>query len=166
MPVIRDDEHTDIVWSRVDAVVSLILENSRYLESKRNGELNEKVMEKFDVSERTAQRYVAMAKREVRRIGKENKEKAFLRAIRDREYLLGKTKKHDAKLALEIMKDRDKLFGLYSENVNHSGALTVKNVDMSRFTDLGLQRIAAGEPVEKVMLDPACILQNTGGADE
>ncbi len=152
-----DDEHTDIVWSRIDGIITLILENDRYLQSKRNKELVTIICDKYGVAERTAHRYLSIAKREIRKIGKEQKEKAFVKAIRDREYLLAKTKKEDPKLALEIMKDRDKLQGLYVEKVEHSGEITQRNVDLSRFTEHGLERIKRGDPVEEVLMDPEAV---------
>ncbi len=162
MPAIND-KHTDVVWSRVDAVVALILENARYMESKRNKELTKMVVKQFNVSERTAQRYITLAKKEVRKIGKEKRERAFEKAIKDREYLIAKIRQssmRDYRLELEIMRDRDKLYGLYAENVNHSGTLMVKNIDMSQFTDYGLELLANGEPVEKVLLDPKALKQS------
>jgi len=121
-----EEAYTDIVWSRVDSIIVLILDNERYMQSKRTKELVQIVMEKFAVKERTAYRYLSIAKREIRKIGKEKREKAFLKAIRDREYLLAKTKNTDYKLALEIMKDRDKLYGLYVDEIHHSGAIENK----------------------------------------
>jgi hypothetical protein len=159
MPKIKEG-HTDIVWSRVDAVVLLILGNPRYMETKRNIELTNLVVEQFNVSKRTAERYISLAKREVRKIGKEKKEKAFLKAIRDREYLITQIRKssiRDFRIELEVMKDRDKLYGLYSDNINHSGIVTVKNIDMSQFTDYGLEMLANGIPIEKVMLEPKAL---------
>lgn len=163
-----ENGHTDIVWSRIDSVVSLILENDKYLQSKRNKELVETVMKKFDASERTASRYVAEAKLEIRKIGKANKHKAFVKAIRDREFLLQKAKgiknkagnfaeKPDYKLALEILKDRDKLNGLYVDEVKQSGELTMKNVDMSKFTEYGLERLKRGDMIEEVLMDPKSV---------
>lgn len=175
MPALKNDMgekiengHTDIIWARIDSVVALILENDKYLQSKRNAELVETVMKKFEVAERTAHRYVAEAKSEVRKIGKANKQKAFVKAIRDREFLLQKakgvrdktgklTEKPDYKLALEIVKDRDKLHGLYVDEIKQSGELTMKNVDMSKFTEYGLERLKRGDTIEEVLMDPKSI---------
>lgn len=169
MPNLRNEsEHTDIVWSRIDAVVNLILENDKYFQAKRNGELVEIIMQKYDVKQRQAQKYVAEAKKEVRRIGKADKNKAFVKAIRDREFLLQKakgvknaqgnyTEKPDYKLALEIVKDRDKLNGLYVDEVKQTGEITMKNIDMSKFTEHGLERLKRGDKVEEVLMDPKSV---------
>jgi len=174
MPALRNDmgesvnqekEHSDIVWARIDSVVTLILENARYMHSKRNGELTQIVMKNFSLQERQSKYYVSEAKKEIRRIGVADKKKAFVRAIQDREFLLQKAKgtkkenkvveKPDYKLALEIVKDRDKLFGLYVEETK--GEMTIKNVDMSKFTEYGLERLKRGDNIEDVLMDPKAV---------
>lgn len=170
MPRLTEDKegHTDIVWSRIDAVIGLILENDKYLQSKRNPELVETVMNKFNIAQRMAEYYVSEAKKEIRKIGKADKLKAFAKAIRDREFLLQKakglkdktgrfTEKPDYKLALEILKDRDKLFGLYVDEVKQTGEVTMKNIDMSKFTEHGLERLKRGDKVEEVLMDPKSV---------
>ena len=144
MPKLKNDaEHTEMVWSRVDSVVNLILENDRYLQSKRNGELTQLVVKQFNVSERNAQRYIGEAKKEIRRVGIKEKEKAFVRAIRDREFLYSKAKTGlDFKLALEIVKDRDKLCGLYVDEVSVKGE--IKTIpDLSGLTIEELKALAS-----------------------
>lgn len=161
MPKI-EKEHTDIVWARVDAVAVLILENERYLQSKRNKELSEIVSKKFDCDERTAQRYIAEAKREIRKVGTKNRENAFIKAIRDREFLITKAKgvkddkgkfviNPDYKLLLEILKDIAKLNGLYIDEIKHSGEIAIRGVDFSKLPEHALQRIASGEDPAKVL---------------
>jgi hypothetical protein len=134
--------HTESFWARVDAVVNLLLENDRYLQSKRNSELVQIVMQRFSVEERMAQNYISEAKKVTRKIAEDNKSKAFIKAVNDREYLFQKAKAPfkddtgkiigipDYKLALDIIKDRDRLFGLYEENINIKGTVTNK-VDLS-----------------------------------
>ena len=164
----NETEHTDLIWSRIDAVVNLILENDKYYQAKRNKELVDTVMKKFEVAERTARRYVAEAKKEVRRVGSADKKKAFVKAMRDREFLLQKAKglkdpkggfseKPDYKLALEIVKDRDKLHGLYVDEIKQTGEMTMKNIDMSKFTEHGLERLKRGDKVEEVLMDPKSV---------
>lgn len=138
----NNEGHTHAFWARVDSVVNLLLENDRYLQAKRNAELVLIVIERFGVEERMAQTYISEAKKVTRKIADENKNKAFVKAVNDREYLFQKAKapfKDDAgkiigapdyKLALDIIKDRDKLFGLYEENINIKGTVTNK-VDLS-----------------------------------
>jgi hypothetical protein len=149
----NEDQHTPIVWTRVDAVVNLILENDRYMQSKRNPELTKSVMDKFGLAERTAHRYISEAKKEIRRLGQRDKQKAFERAMHDRESLLQKAKngvkdeknrfvlKPDLKLALDVIKDRDKLNGLYVDQIEHSGTIDLTSFNVSSLTDDQLQRL-------------------------
>lgn len=153
-----------IIWSRVDAVVNLILENTRYLDGKRQKELSELVSQKFEVSIRTAQRYIAAAKADIKSMTSSKTEVALERAIMDRELLLVKAKgiwnenkkqfdiPPDYWLFLEAAKDRDKLLGLYVDK--QKSEMISKNVDMSRFTEFGLEQLAKGVDIQIVMLDP------------
>lgn len=162
-----ETEHTEMVWARVDSVIQVILENDRYLQSKRIKELTDKICEQFDVSDRTARKYIAEAKKEIRKYYRLNKEKAFAKAIQDREYLLQKAKgikdaagkkfvvKPDLKLALEIMKDREKLFGLYVEEVSVKGKISLVKIDTGKLTDEQLailkSKIKNGENYEEYL---------------
>jgi hypothetical protein len=131
MPTTKDG-HTDIVWSRVDAIVQLILDNPRYLGSRRQPELTKIVMERFGISERTAQRSLKEAKKVIREITKKDIKKNFKRAILDREFLWQKAKNNDYRTALEVARDRDKLLGLYEEKVLLTGEMKItfiENVD-------------------------------------
>lgn len=153
-----------LIWSRVDAVVNLILENTRYLDSKRQKELSQLVSQKFEVSIRTAQRYIAAAKDDIKCMTSSKTEVALERAIMDRELLLVKAKgiwnenkkqydiPPDYWLFLEAAKDRDKLLGLYVDK--QKSEMISKNVDMSRFTEFGLEQLAKGVDIQIVMLDP------------
>ena len=125
MPATKDG-HIDIVWSRVDAIVMLILDNNKYMGSKRAGELTKLVMKKFSLTERTSQRSIAEAKKSIRELGRKNVKSSFTRAMIDREYLWQKTKGRDYKTALEVAKDRDKLVGLYEERILVSGEINNK----------------------------------------
>lgn len=172
MPIIKNDMgekiengHTEIVWSRIDSVVTLILENERYFQSKRNAELISIVMKTFSIASRMAQIYVKEAKKEIRRLGQAEKKKAMLRALRDREFLFQRAKgtkdkngklieKPDYKLALEIVRDRDKILGLYVDEVKQTGEMTMKNIDMSELTEHALERIKRGDKIEEVLMDP------------
>lgn len=120
--------HTELFWNRVDAIVSLILENVRYMQSKRSEELVQLVQDKFDLETRMAQYYIKEAKTEIRKIGKRDKDQAFVRAIRDREFLFQKAKTGlkennffivapDYEFALKVVKDRDDLYGLYKTEI-------------------------------------------------
>lgn len=169
MPRIQD-EHTDVVWQKVDAIVSLILENDKYLNPNRKSNLTKIVMEQFDVEERTAQRYIAFARKEIRKIGKEKKEKSFSKAIRDREFLFTKAKgvknkngdyiiEPDLKLALEIVKDREKLYGHYTEIIEHKGSIDLKPALLQKLTD---QQLDILEGIISRKEDPKPFLMNIG----
>ncbi len=153
-----------IIWSRVDAVVNLILENTRYLDGKRHKELSQLVSDKFQVSVRTAQRYIAAAKADIKSMTSGKTETALERALMDRELLLVKAKgvwnekkkqfdiPPDYWLFLEAAKDRDKLLGLYVDK--QKSEMVTKNIEMSRFTEFGLEQLAKGVDIQIVMLDP------------
>ncbi|MBI1939166.1 MAG: hypothetical protein HYS25_13740 [Ignavibacteriales bacterium] len=143
----RDLDKRLSTWQCVDSVVQLILENERYLQKKRYLELAKNIAEKFSVSLRTAKRYIAEARKEINRIGKAKTEKALVKAVRDREYLLHAAKyglkdrdnnyimKPNHKLALEILKDREDLKGLYTERIDHKVTLNLNGYDLGRLTD-------------------------------
>lgn len=150
------EEHTDIIYTRIDAVVQLMLKNDRYMQSKRNGELVKQVMAQFKIEQRQAEYYVSEAKSEIKKLGKEKKEEAFKRAVRDREFIVSAAKSgDDLKLALDAMKDRDKLHGLYVEEIKHTGSISLKNIDVSKLTDDQLrtikQKIKNNEPIEEYL---------------
>ncbi|MAT59850.1 MAG: hypothetical protein CMF23_17890 [Ignavibacteriae bacterium] len=162
--------HTDLIYMRIDAVVNLVLENDRYTQKKRETELRDIVANKFGVSKRTALRYIKEALREINKLGKPNHKKAFEKAIRDREFLFQKAKgskdgngnyiiKPDYKLALEIVKDRDKLFGLYVDEVKHSGTISINNIDLSKLTD---EQLSILESIIKKGEDPKPYLLSVG----
>lgn len=161
----------DSSYQKIDAIVSFILENDRYLQPKRSAELSEVIQEKFSLgSIRTAQRYIAEARKEIRKLGKQQKEKAFDKAIRDREFLFSKAKgvkddkghyvvKPDYKLALEIIKDRDKLCGLYTDVIEHKGAIELKNINLQKLTD---EQLTILESIIKKDEDPKPYLLSIG----
>ena len=123
--------HTEAFYARVDAVVVIMLKNDRYLQSKRRDEITEKIIAQFGVSNRMAWKYLAEAKKEIRKLSKVKKKNAISKAILDREYIIASSKSGgDDKLALEAMKDRDKLIGLYVDEVKmkHTGEITEKIV--------------------------------------
>lgn len=166
MPKVKEGEHTEIVWTRVDMIASLILENDRYLRAKRAKELTAKVMQKFKLSERSATRYIRFAKKEIRTIADKKKNKMFEAAIRAREYLLSiaKSGEHpDLRLALEIMKDRDELYGLYEHKVKHTGNINLKNIYLDSLTDEQLIKlknlIKGGVDVKDALLHIGVIIK-------
>jgi len=165
MPKIKS-QHTDVVWARIDSVVSLILDNDSYLQTKRKEALAKIVSKKFNITKRSAERYISEAKKKIREISKEDARNSFERAMRDREFLFLKAKgvkddkghyiiEPDFKLALEVVKDRDKIKGLYTEKTESE--VTVKNIDLSKFTEHGLERLKRGDTIEDVLIDPKSI---------
>lgn len=138
--------HRPLFWSRVDSVVVLLLENDKYMHEGRAKELTKLVKEKFDVGPRMAQKYIKEARSAVKKLGEQKRDKAFEKAMRDREFLIQKAKgvkdvggnyliEPDYKLALEIMKDRDKLAGLYVEKIEHSGTVDIGKINLQKLTD-------------------------------
>jgi len=166
MPVVKDKNgikieggHTATFYSRIDSVIKLILENDKYLEKKRNKALTELVIKTFKVSDRMARTYITEAKKEVNRMSKKEREKSFIKALRNREYLLTEAKQSgNLRFALAVMQDRDRLLGLYPPNeLKHSGELISKNtnIDVEKLTDRGLRKlkemIARGENLEFIL---------------
>lgn len=149
----HQERHTELYWNRVDSVVSLILENVRYMQSKRSEELVQIVQDKFNLETRMAQYYIKQAKIEIRKIGKRDKEDAFIRAIRDREYLFQKAKTGlkennvyiihpDYDFALKVIKDRDDLYGLYKTEIKIDATTNNKTtIDFSAITTEDLKAI-------------------------
>ena len=153
-----EDKIIEADWERIHNVVVFILENDQFLKPKINNELIMEVIKKFRVNDLTAQSYIFEAKREVRKISRLKKDKAFAKAIRDREFIIAKAKAdEDYKLALDAIKDRDKLLSLYDEVKPQE--ITVKNIDMNRFTEFGLERIKKGDKIEEILLDPKSVKQ-------
>lgn len=158
----KDVEHGLIVWARVDAVVSLILQNPRYIKAQRSGELTRVVIdhfkkEKVNITDRTAQRYVKEAKAEIRRISKAKLQEKISKAVFARLSLIERCRTaKDFKTELATMKDIAELEGLYPEkNLNIKGELVNKNIDYAKLTKRQLQRLAAGEDINSVLSDAA-----------
>lgn len=162
MPKINSP-HTDQYWVRVDSVINLILSNDRFLQSRRNKELTNTVKEKFNISTRMAQQLISDARKEVKTLGRKNSKKALEKAIRDRELLFSKVKGNlndnfkAVSIALEVLQDRDKLLGLYSEVIKSES--TVKNIDLSNLTEYGLERLKNGDKIEEVLMDEKSVKQ-------
>jgi hypothetical protein len=151
-----EDKIIEADWARIRNIAVFILENDQFLKPKINNELIVEVIKRFGVNDVSAQNYITEAKREVRKIPRLKKDKAFAKAIRDREFIIAKAKgDEDYKLALDAIKDRDKLLSLYDEIKPQE--ITVKNIDMNRFTEFGLERLKRGDKIEEVLLDPKSI---------
>ncbi|PKN95869.1 MAG: hypothetical protein CVU43_23645 [Chloroflexi bacterium HGW-Chloroflexi-5] len=161
-------KHTDQLWQRIDSVVNLILENDRYLQTRRSDELSKIVANKFSVSRRTAERYIVEARNEIRRLGKIDKKKAFEKCMRRFELLFNRSLgiknqsgdfilKPDHRLARDLNNDIAKINQLFIEE--SKSEVTVKNIDLSKFTEHGLERLKRGDSVEEVLMDPKAVKQ-------
>jgi len=129
MPRIKGT-HSGAVRIRINEVATIILENPRFFQSKSNTELRDIVKEKYNTKARMANEYILGAKELIADLVEKRKEKSFERALLDRENLLQKaTAILDYKLALDVVKDRDKILGLYEDKVIHSGEVAVTFIE-------------------------------------
>lgn len=143
----------DYFFIRVNEIIEIVLDDPDLLDRRQVGSLRKKIMEKYTCSSRQANRYICGVKEKLVEIRERDMDKALKRALSDREYLLRKAKnERDNKLVLEVMRDRDKLLGLYVERSKTE--IQLRSIDMTHFTDLGLERLARGESVTEVMQDP------------
>ena len=115
------EDTTDLVAIRVDDIIIKLLEDSRSFTKARSKEITQYILDEYNVSIRTAQRYMSAAKKEIRKLSKKNVDAAYTKAMRDREYFIMTYKKGNPSFAFKVIKDRDKIAGLYSENINLSG---------------------------------------------
>ena len=160
MPASNDNigGHTQTFWLRVDTIVHLILRNRSCLKSKRAESLVEMVKKELDVEDRMAKEYIKYAKPLVKKKFSDDLKEALITAILDREELL--LDAGTVKEKLDIMKDRDDLKGLYTTKIKETGEVTVKNIEMSQFTEYGLEKLKRGEKLEEVLLDPKSLKHN------
>jgi hypothetical protein len=150
MPVER---RSTLFWVKVNEIIEMMLDEPEYMERRRLMEFVERIKAKYEIGQRQAYRMLKEAREELLQIKKRDVEKNLDRALTDREYLLRKAKKDlDNKFALEVMKDRDRLLGLYVER--SKADISLRSVDMGNFTDHGLERLARGEDIAEVMQDP------------
>ncbi len=121
---------------RVDEVVALLLDKQSLLEGRKSSTLLKLIMERFSVSKRMAESYLQSALSEVESFNKSKLVDAFGKAMRDREFLFRKAKeKKDLRLALEIVKDRDRIAGLYVENYR------INDVTTHEFNDVSFEKL-------------------------
>lgn len=151
-----EGEHNELIWSRIYKTASVILSNNDYINKKRRGELNKIIRTEFNVSERTARQLIRSARFVILEVAMKNTDQNFGKAIVQREFIINSfLESNDLSKALDAIKDRDKLNGLY--NLETKQEITVKNVDMSKFTEHGLQRLIKGDKIELVLTDPLAI---------
>jgi hypothetical protein len=162
---------TMTVRVRVNEVVRMILDDPR-AKTATGKELIELISEMFGVGYRQAERYLNRARDEITKIMKDRNESALENALSDRAFLLEKAlgvTNEDGKqitppnyyLYLEVVKDRDRLLGLYP--VKQAKEVVNKNVDMKMFTIHGLDRLANGDPLEEVLQDKNAIIKQLRG---
>jgi len=156
------DGHTALTWARVDEVVELILLNDRYLQKQRCKELTDVVSERFNLKKRQSVRLILAAREEIKKIGAQNKEEAFLRALRDRDYLFQQAKNPNfiynkdvvdengklllvanLELALRVAQDREKLLGLYPAETKDVNITQTPRLDLSKWSDEELKAAIA-----------------------
>lgn len=129
MPRIKGT-YSAAVRARVNEVVNIILSNPRYFQSKSNTELSELIQKTFNLKSRQAKHYILFAKEMIADMLEKKKEQLLERALLDREHLYRTAKDAlDYKLALEVVKDRDKILGLYEDKIIHSGEVAVTFVE-------------------------------------
>lgn len=156
----ENDNHIETVWTIIDEIAIMLLDNAKFLNAKRSKEFTINVMEKFGLTERTAQRYISEARKDIRKLKRLNKETALEEAIRARYFLKAKAKENgDYKLLLEVEKDLSKLFGLYVDEIKHSGTISINNIDLSKLTD---EQLSILESIIKKGEDPKPYLLSVG----
>jgi hypothetical protein len=153
MPQIKNQKTTTIL-TRINKTQIIILENHQKWLSKgkkTSAELTKRIQEEFSVSKRVAESYISAARKEIRLLIIKQRDKKLNKALLDREWGITKAKEDgDSKLALEYMKDRDKLNELYTEQT----VTTNFDIDVNELTDHGLERIKRGDDPREVILDP------------
>lgn len=155
---VKTQPHSPIYYAKVDKVVQLLLETNQYLKSKSTSELIEKVKDELGCQDRQAKQYILEAKKEIRQLLKTKKEKAFNKVIQDLELLRLRNKSgENDKLFLETVKYYAKMNGLEIDETKTTSEMTVKNIDLSRFTEHGLERLKRGDKVEDVLIDPKAV---------
>ena len=147
-------KHTLQLQLKAREVMGRILERPSLLEKTQRRELIEEIRDRYNYKSRQAYRLYNLAVDMLIDVMSREADKNLNRALIDREYLLQKAKEEgDMRLLLEVMKDRDKLLGLYVDRSRTD--VSIRAIDMANFTDYGLERIAKGEEVTVVMQDPA-----------
>lgn len=155
MPRIKSSEKkTTTILNRINLTTIIILENHQkwFKKSAQTSlELNNRIREEFGVSKRTAIRYIEAARKQIKSLLIKEKDKKLDKALLDREWVVLQAKEEkDTKLALDAMKDRDKLNELYIERSENTNI----DIDVNELTDHGLERIKRGDDPREVILDP------------
>ena len=167
-----ENGHTETYWIRVKTVSSFLLSNQEYIASKRVKDLVRVVMDEFNLESTMANELIKEAKKDIKQCISSDVEKLKHKALRDREdhiralkLQIEDSKKPSEKarfhqLLLQARKDRDELCGLYEQKIKQSGDVVVRNIDMNKFTEHGLERLKKGDKIEDVLTDPKSIRQD------
>lgn len=145
-------------WVKCHIVINFILENPLFYQRGRYKALIKWVEKKLAVGERQAKRYISDARKEITKIFSSKTDEAikitlifYQRIINDCLNATDKKEKY-LRLALETIKEQNKLLGLYpdkkiqSENINYE-------FDLSKLTEKGLERIKRGDDPREVLMD-------------
>lgn len=156
MPRTRNKNTTQF-YINVNNIVRELLKNDiLFTTESASKESLRLIRSSLGVSQRQADRYLQAARLEIRKITECEAKDALDQAFRDRHFIVLQSKKDgDLKLALEAMKDRDKLKGLYVDTTKSE--VTVKNIDLSKLTEHGLERLKRGDKIEEVLMDSKAV---------
>lgn len=126
MPKTDQSGHTQTFWERVDAVLLILLDNPDWILKRRNDDLNLIVREEFEVENVQAGKYIKEAKTLFRKYKVNNIEQHRTKAILDREKVVRLALKQEKlQTALNAMRERDIIKGIYVEKHEHVGKLNV-----------------------------------------
>lgn len=129
MPRIKN-EHTSVVSIRINEVVELILENPKYYQSKKSLELTNEVKNKYNVSSRQAMRYILGAKKAIADLVEQRKNESLETALMKLEFLYRKALNlYDYELALDVVKEENKIAIPEKKNINHTGEVALTFVE-------------------------------------
>jgi len=142
MPKING-EHTEVVYQRISAIINLYLDDERYIQKGWNEEFVKIIMTKFNIAKRTARRHIAIARKQYMEVLNKNTEEAMKLAASRLENIYQNAKRDkDYKLALEVLKETNKIYGLYEQKIDIKLSGEVNTKDLSELTTEELKAIA------------------------
>lgn len=158
MPKIPN-KHTTQFYLNLNNIIRELLKNDILFTNKQaTKEATKIIRNTLNVAQRQANKYLEAARKEIARLSEVEAKEAISQALRDRHYIILQAKKdNNLKLALSAMQDRDKLKGLYVDETKTTGEVTIKNIDLSKFTEHGLERLKRGDKIEEVLMDPKAV---------
>lgn len=121
-----EGEHTATFYERVDAVVLVLFDNPLWIQQQRCRDLSQIVQDKFNVSNVQASKYINEAKKIFKKYQTKNIEQKRQKAILDREKVIRLAlKAGKLQIALNAMKERDIIQGIYVEKVEYNGRMNM-----------------------------------------